>query len=188
MRAVVVERPNLVHLRKFDLPEKRAYVLAWVVAACAAVGFALAPASVFALGIAWYGVIGIGSGPIKTLIFALQADTAEYGERRNGVRAEGSSYAVLSFTRKPGQGIGGAAAEYTIGIGGHVSGAASQTDGAVSAIKVAAGIVPTVAVGAAVAVMLAYPLPEKAFRTNVAELAELRVGSPITATPIAEAT
>ena len=83
-------------------------------------------------------------------------------------------------------GIGRAAAAYTIGIGGHVSGAASQTDGAVSAIKVAAGIVPTVAVGASVAVMLAYRLLEKAFRTIGAELAERRV--PITTTPIAEAT
>jgi Alcohol dehydrogenase GroES-like domain len=44
----------------------------------------------------------------------------------------------------------------------------------------------TVAVGGSVAAMLAYPLPEKAFRTIVAELAERRV--PITATPTAEAT
>jgi hypothetical protein len=50
MRAIVVERPNLVHLREFDLPEKRAYVLAWVVAACAAVGFALAPGLGFRAG------------------------------------------------------------------------------------------------------------------------------------------
>jgi glucuronide carrier protein len=90
------------------------------------------------------------------------------------VRAEGASYSVLSFTRKAGQGIGGAAAAYTIGIGGYISGAADQTDAAVTSIKIAAGIVPAVAVAAATAVMLAYPLTERAFRGMIAELAERR--------------
>ena len=84
-----------------------------------------APASVPAVAIACYGVLGVGFGAINALIFALQADTVEYGEWKSGVRAEGASYAVLSFTRKAGQGIGGAAAAYTIGIGGYVSGAAN---------------------------------------------------------------
>ena len=114
-----------------------------------AVAFALAPGSVPAIGIACYGVLGLGLGAINTLIFALQADTVEYGEWQSGVRAEGASYAVLSFTRKAGQGIGGAAAAYTIGFGGYVSGAASQSDAAVTSIRVAAGIVPAVAVAAA---------------------------------------
>jgi glucuronide carrier protein len=161
--------------------KKRAYVLSGVVAVASAVGFALAPGSVPALGIACYGVLGVGLGAINALVFALQADTVEYGEWKSGVRAEGASYAVLSFTRKAGQGIGGAAAAYTIGLGGYVSGAGRQTDAAVSSIKVAAGIVPAVAVAAAVAVMLAYPLSEKAFRAVVAELAERRATRAVTA-------
>ena len=152
--------------------KRRAYVLAGSIAAVAALGFALAPGSVPAAGIACYGVLGIGFGAINALIFALQADTVEYGEWNSGVRAEGASYAVLSFTRKTGQGIGGAAAAYTIGIGGYVSGAASQTDSAVASIKIAAGVVPAVAIAAAVAVMLVYPLTETVFRGVVADLAE----------------
>ena len=159
--------------------KKRAYVLAGVVGASAAVGFALAPASVPALGIACYGVLGIGFGAINALIFALQADTVEYGEWRSGVRAEGASYALLSLTRKTGQGIGGAAAAYTIGIGGYISGAASQSDTAIATIRVAAGIVPAVAVAAAAAVMLAYPLTEKAFGAVVAQLAERRAAGAV---------
>jgi glucuronide carrier protein len=154
--------------------KQRAYILAGAVAAVSAVGFALAPRSVPALAIACYGAVGVGLGAINALIFALQADTVEYGEWKSGVRAEGASYAILSFTRKAGQGIGGAAAAYTLGIGGYVSGAAGQTDAAVASIKIAAGIVPAVAVAGAVAVMLAYPLSEKAFRAVVAELAERR--------------
>jgi glucuronide carrier protein len=113
---------------------------------------------------------------INTLIFALQADTVDYGEWNSGVRAEGSSYAVLSFTRKVGQGIGGAVAAYTIGLGGYISGGASQTDDAIASIRVAAGGIPAATFVAAAAVMVAYPLTEKAFRRLVAELAERRAG------------
>jgi glucuronide carrier protein len=154
--------------------KKQAYVLSGIIASVAAIGFALAPGSIPAIGIACYGVLGVGLGAINALIFALQADTVEYGEWKSGVRAEGASYAILSFTRKAGQGIGGAAAAYTIGLGGYVSGAASQSDAAVRSIKIAAGIVPAVSVAAAVAVMLTYPLTERAFRSVVAELAERR--------------
>jgi glucuronide carrier protein len=167
------------------LGKKRTYILAGTVAAISSVAFALAPGSVPAIGIACYGVLGLGLGAINTLIFALQADTVEYGEWRSGVRAEGASYSVLSFMRKAGQGIGGAAAAYTIGLGGYVSGSAVQSDGAVNAIRVAAGIVPAVAVAGATAVMLVYPLTESAFRTLVAELAERRAARTVSAPKLA---
>ena len=124
---------------------------------------------------------GFGLGVINTLIFALQADTVDYGEWDSGVRAEGASYSVLSFTRKTAQGIGGALAAYTIGIGGYVSGGGSQTSDAVTSIRVAAGAIPAIATLAAAGVMLAYPLTEKAFRNLVAELAERRAQAAIAA-------
>ena len=85
--------------------KKRAYIVAGVVAAVAARRLrAGARLGCPAIGIACYGVLGFGLGAINALIFALQADTVEYGEWRSGVRAEGASYAVLSFTRKVGPG------------------------------------------------------------------------------------
>ena len=114
---------------------------------------------------------------INTLIFALQADTVEYGEWNSGVRAEGTNYSVLSFTRKAGQGIGGAAAAYTIGLGGYISGADSQTSGAFTSIKIAAGLIPALAALAAAGVMLTYPLTEKVVRRMVAEMAQRRSGT-----------
>jgi glucuronide carrier protein len=168
--------------------KKGSYIVSGVIAVVGAVAFALAPASVPAVGIACYGLLGFGLGAINALIFALQADTVDYGEWRSGVRAEGASYSVLSFTRKAGQGIGGAAAAYTIGLGGYVSGATTQSDGAVTSIRVAAGIVPAAAVAAAVAVMLTYPLTEKAFRTIVAELAARRAVGDASAPAAARAT
>jgi glucuronide carrier protein len=66
-------------------------------------------------------VIGIGMGGVNTLMWALEADTVEYGEWKTGIRTEGITYALFSFTRKMGQVIGGAAAAYTIGIGGYIA-------------------------------------------------------------------
>ena len=154
--------------------KKRTYLVAGVIVAVAAVGFAVAPGSVPAIGIVCYGVLGIGLGNINALIFALQADTVDYGEWNSGIRAEGGSYSVLSFTRKTGQGIGGAAAAYIIGAGGYVAGATVQSHSALTSIRLAAGIVPAALTLAASAVMLAYPLTEKAFRAMVAEVAERR--------------
>ena len=93
------------------------------------------------------------------------------------MRAEGASYAVLSFMRKAGQGIGGAVAAYTIGLGGYVAGAATQTDEGLLSIKIAAGAIPAGLFVLAGIVMAAYPLTERAFRRVVAELAERRAAA-----------
>jgi glucuronide carrier protein len=154
--------------------KKRAYLAASVIGAAAGAGVAVAPGSVPAIGIACWGIVGIGLGVINTLIFAFQPDTVDYGEWKSGVRAEGGSYSMLSFTRKAGQGVGGAMAAYTIGLGGYVSGASSQSDAALTSIRVAAGAIPAAVMLAAAAVMLAYPLTEKALRRMVAEIAERR--------------
>jgi glucuronide carrier protein len=160
--------------------KKRTYLVASVVGAVAALGVALAPSSDPALGVAAYGLLGVPLGVINTLIFAFQADTVDYGEWKSGVRAEGASYAVLSFMRKAGQGVGGAAAAYTIGLGGYVSAASSQSDSAIASVRVAAGGVPFVTLLVVGIVMLAYPLTEKAFRGVVAEIAERRAAAEVT--------
>jgi glucuronide carrier protein len=116
---------------------------------------------------------------INTLIFALQADTVDYGEWRSRVRVEGASYSALSFTRKVGQGIGGSLAAYTIGLGGYVSGASLQSEGALTAIRIGAGALPAGVIAAAAAVMFFYPLSEEALRGMVAEVAERRAREPV---------
>jgi glucuronide carrier protein len=70
--------------------------------------------------------------------------------------------------------VGAAAASYAIGIGGYLSGAASQPDSAVTAIRVAAGLVPAAFILGAIAAMTAYPLTEDKFREIVREVAERR--------------
>jgi glucuronide carrier protein len=154
--------------------KKRAYQLFGTVAIGGGIGVALAPASIPAVAIAFFGVIGVGLGGVNTLMFALAADTVEYGEWKTGHRTEGASYSVFSFTRKVGQGIGAAVAAYTLGVGGYVESAVSQPASAVNAIKAAAGLMPAGFILVAVIIMAAYPLTEDMFRRIVREVAQRR--------------
>src|SRR6185503_6929499 len=122
--------------------KKRAYLVFGIVAIAGGLGVALAPTSTPAIAIVLFGVLGVGLGGVNTLMFALAADTVEYGEWKTGVRIEGQIYSTFSFTRKAGQGIGAAVAAFVIGLGSYVAHTATQPDSARNAIKIAAGAVP----------------------------------------------
>jgi glucuronide carrier protein len=108
-------------------------------------------------------------------MWALEADTVEYGEWKTGVRTEGTTYALFSFTRKLGQAFGGAAAAFTLGLGGYISAnAGHQTENAQWAIRAACGLVPAALFLLAISVMFFYPLTEKKFREMVGEVAARR--------------
>lgn len=154
--------------------KQRAYLSFGVVAIVGGIGLALAPASTPIVAFCLFFVLGIGMGGVNTLMWALEADTVEYGEWKSGVRTEGTTYAVFSFTRKMGQALGGAAAAFTIGFGGYVAKASTQPDSAITAIKIAAGVVPAAVILIALAIMFKYPLTEARFRDMVREVAERR--------------
>jgi len=156
--------------------KKRAYIVAGAICAVGGLGVALVPPSMPVLTFACFAVYGIGIAGVQALMFALQSDTTEYGEWESGVRTEGSNYAALSFTRKVGQGIGGALAGWGIGIGGYVAGSTTQTPDALDSIRYLTGLGPAVFVGVGAAVMLAYPLTEERFRAIIADLAARRAG------------
>lgn len=111
---------------------------------------------------------------VNMLIWALEADTVEYGEWKTGVRTEGITYALFSFTRKTGQALGGAIAAYALALGGYAAGAEAQTASAEFGIRAGAALVPAVFIVLAVLVMLAYPLTDERHAQIVAEIAERR--------------
>ncbi|MER0484700.1 glycoside-pentoside-hexuronide (GPH):cation symporter [Streptomyces sp. Edi2] len=152
--------------------KRTSYIAGGTITVLGGIITAVAPGSVPAIAIVGFGIMGIGIGAINTLIWALVADTVEYGEWKTGVRAEGATYSVLSLSRKFGQAVGAAAAAYIIGLGGYESGAATQSDGALTAIRIATGAVPALVILPAIAVMVTYPLTEKKFRQIVADIAQ----------------
>ena len=116
----------------------------------------------------------VGLVLVNMLVWALEADTVEYGEWKTGVRAEGIIYALFSFTRKTGQAVGGALAAYALAIGGYVAGAEAQSVEAEWGIRAAAGLLPAVAAAIAVVIMIFYPLTDRRHREIVAEIEERR--------------
>jgi len=169
--AIAVFIPKIVR----TVGKKQGYLLLGLVAIVAGVGITLAPGSVPAVALVFFFLLGIGVGGVNTLMWALEADTVEYGEWRTGVRTEGITYALFSFTRKMGQALGGAAAAYTIGLGGYIAGkGVVQTDSAKTAIKGAAGVLPAGLILLALVLMFFYPLTERVFRDVVAEVAARR--------------
>lgn len=154
--------------------KKRAYLVAGVITAVGGAGIALAPPSVLVLPLVCFAVYGIGIAAVQSLMWALQADTVEYGEWKSGVRTEGTNYAALSFTRKVGQGIGGALAAYGIGLGGYVARSPTQSPAALDAIRHITGWGPALFIGVGAAIMLVYPLTEERFRAIVVEVATSR--------------
>jgi Na+/melibiose symporter-like transporter len=75
------------------------------------------------------------------------------------------------FLRKVGQGVGGGIAAFGIGVGGYVAGAATQSPGALDAIRHLTGCGPALFVGIGAAILLAYPLTEERFREVVRQIA-----------------
>lgn len=157
--------------------KKTVYLAAGALCVAASIGIALSPATVPPLGIACFGVLGLGTGAIIIVLYAFVADTVDYGEWNSGVRAEGLNYAIFSFTSKVGLGVGGVIAAYTISIGGYTASAPFQTHSALQSIRIAAGGLPAALILIATATMVAYPLTEKAFRALIADIAQRRAAA-----------
>jgi glucuronide carrier protein len=154
--------------------KKRAYIVSGLITVVGSVGIAVSPPSVPVLAFISFAVYGLGLAIVQALMWTLESDTVEYGEWKTGARTEGSNYAVLSFARKVGQGIGGAVGAWALGIGGYVAGATTQSSAALDTIRIVTGVAPAVFVGIAAVVMLAYPLTEERFQELVGEIAMRR--------------
>lgn len=122
--------------------------------------------------------IGIGIQGVNTLMWALEADTVEYGEWKTGNRTEGTTYAVFSFTRKMGQALGGFVGGFALTFAGFSAATASagenQAEGVAESIQMwAGGLIGGFAL-LSVLVMYFYPLTEQRFREIASEIAARR--------------
>jgi glucuronide carrier protein len=169
-------------VRRFG--KRNAYMAGCAVVAIGGIVVFLSPT-----GVAWVGFTGLvicqmGLVLVNMLVWALEADTVEYGEWKTGIRAEGITYALFSFTRKTGQAVGGALAAYALAWGGYTAGAAAQSAHAELGIRAGAGLIPVIASVIAVAIMFFYPLTDKRHAEIVAEIAERRFEAADTEPPV----
>lgn len=154
--------------------KRNGYVLSAAVVILAFVLIYFVPAGSLPVAIVAWLLFGIGTGGTNALMFSMQADTVDYGEWKTELRSEGGSYSILSFIRKTGQGVGGWAGAFIIGLFGYAGGAAEQTAEAVQGIRLATGALPAVLALLALLVMLRYPLSGDEHKKIVSELHERR--------------
>lgn len=79
-------------------------------------------------------IVNLGTGLVSGLIAVMLADAVDYGEWKNGVRAEGIVTSFSSFSAKFGMGIGGAITGALLSAGGYVANH-SQSASALQAIS-----------------------------------------------------
>lgn len=103
-------------------------------------------------------VVGIGQGFLYATMWAMPADTVEYGEYITGDRNEGMVYAGSSFSTKVANGLGTAAAGGIINLGGYVASSAVQTEGAMDSILLVSSAVPALVFLSGAIVLLFYKL------------------------------
>ncbi len=117
----------------------------------------------------------LGLGMFSMVSWALVTDVIDDSEIKNGVREDGSVYALYSFARKLGQAVSAGVTGWLLTMIGYVPGSATQTEGVLGGIFAIATLVPGVGFALLAAVLwFWYPLRKKRVEENVALLAKKR--------------
>ena len=143
-------------------------------AAVCVLTFFLRPKSVWVF-IALQGLGWLGLGVFSMVSWALITDVIDDAEIRNGVREDGTVYALYSFARKLGQAASAGLSGWLLTMIGYAPGAAGgQTEGVLSGIFAIATLVPALGFALLALILgLWYPLKKKQTEKN-AELLSRR--------------
>jgi GPH family glycoside/pentoside/hexuronide:cation symporter len=138
--------------------------------ACTAAYYWLPPAAlgwIFALQF----LAAVAGGPLAVLLWAMYADTADYGEWKNGRRATGLVFSASTMTQKFSWAVCGLIAGFMLTATGFVPNEA-QTPGVLHSLVLLMSLIPAALGIVSVVVVLFYPLHDR----RVAEIeAALRV-------------
>ena len=127
-------------------------------------------------------VKAFGSAFIIGTLFAIIADTIEYGEWKSGVRTEGLVYSASSFGGKLGNGLGAAIVSISLAIGGYAAravdglGPTGQSASTLSAIRFVYIWIPMILLAGMGVIMLFFKL-DKEYPAILAELKARRESS-----------
>ncbi|WP_343214336.1 MFS transporter [Flavonifractor sp. An100] len=138
-----------------------------------AVCFLLRPENVWVFT-AFYVITYLGLGVFNTVIWACIVDVIDYGEVKNGVREDGTTYACYSFARKLGQAASSGLTGGLLSLVGYTE--LTRTDPAVlDGVFNITCVVPIVGfLLVALVLIFLYPLSKKVVEANSAELASCR--------------
>ncbi|PTK60238.1 MFS transporter [Staphylococcus nepalensis] len=104
---------------------------------------------------------GFGKAAVMGIIFAILADTMEYGEWKTGIRIEGLIYSGASMGIKIGTGVGSALIGWVLAWGGYIGGKTIQSAAAITSIKYLFIYIPIILSVIMIIFLLFYNLDKK---------------------------
>ncbi|MBQ7785724.1 MAG: MFS transporter [Clostridia bacterium] len=169
MIAAAAAKPLSVRFGKAEV-SAAANIFAAVVSV---VTYVLRPANVWVF-VALQALNWLSLGMFTMVSWALITDVIDYAEIKNGIREDGSVYALYSFARKLGQAISAGATGWLLTLIGYVPGSsAGQTPQVLSGIFAIATLVPAAGfLLLAVVLIWWYPLHKRQVEENVVILRE----------------
>lgn len=122
----------------------------------------------------FYTLAFVGIGFFNTVIWAMITDVIDDAEVRNGVREDGTIYAVYSFARKVGQALSSGMVGGLLSLIGYTQATAFDPDVTKGIFEISC-IIPTIGfVAVSLALIFLYPLNKKRVEQNAEELARRR--------------
>ncbi|MCI8483412.1 MAG: MFS transporter [Lachnospiraceae bacterium] len=126
--------------------------------------------------VAFFTLAYVGLGFFNTIIWAMITDVIDDSEVKNGIREDGTIYAVYSFARKIGQALSSGLTGALLSLIGYTQATAFDPD-VTEGIFVLSCVAPTIGfVLVALCLWFIYPLSKKRVEENVAELARRHKG------------
>jgi GPH family glycoside/pentoside/hexuronide:cation symporter len=105
--------------------------------------------------------LGSGTGgPLSVLLWAMYADTADYGEWRKGRRATGLVFSASTMSQKAGWAVGGVIVGYMLDAAGFIPNV-KQSDNVLHGLVLLMSVIPTAIGVVALVLFCFYPLNEK---------------------------
>jgi GPH family glycoside/pentoside/hexuronide:cation symporter len=154
---------------RFD-KRKLLIVLSFLNALTMAVFFVIPPEQYWLM----VGVNAVGTfivGPTPALVWAMYADTADYGEWKSGRRTTGLVFSALQFAQKMGLAVGAGLSGIILSLFGFIANQA-QSDLSITGIRLMFSIFPAALAIAGIVAIYFYPLTDKKVREIEAELNE----------------
>lgn len=119
----------------------------------------------------FYALAFIGLGFFNTIIWAMITDVIDDAEVRNGIREDGTIYAVYSFARKLGQAASSGMVGGLLTMVGYTPETAFDPDVTLGIFNLSC-IIPAIGLGlVALSLLFIYPLSKKRVEENVVKLA-----------------
>ncbi len=156
-----------------SIGKKRTFILSGVVTTILSVLFYFVPPHQIYLMFFVNVLVGVSSGIVLPLMWAMYADVSDYSEWKTGRRATGLIFSSSSMSQKIGWTVGGAVAAWLLAAFGFVANMV-QGDGSLLGIRLMISVIAGAGALLSVVFMVRYPLSKARMLQITSELEAVR--------------